>query len=695
MFDAIAPRYDLVNRIMTFRMDVGWRRKTVRSLGLPRVVHGARPGVRHRRPVPRAGVEGARARSASTCPSGCWPPPAPTRRCVHGDALRLPLPDGSVSGVTCGFALRNFASLPPFFAELARVVRPGGRVALLEVAEPPNRLLRAGHGFYFGKVVPLVGGLLSDPAAYRYLPRSVAYLPEPAVMLDAARGGRVRRRRPAAPVGRHRPADHRHAVGRRMTDARRHAPGGSTTTSTCWRWPGATACSSSAAAPAWPGGAWRRECPLAEADAVLAGDRDRRRGRRPGHRPGRLRRAPLPRRPAHRAGGPGGGVGPRRRRHPVGHDDRARRRAERRTWPSRPPDPLPAAVVGDRRSPSDRPSGGASSWPGPRRRCATRPRAGSARSCWRARCASRPTCRSTGRSSSSGCGASYPGCFLFHVDGFLGASPELLVSRTGDVVRAQPMAGTAPAAATRRPTPGSPPACWRRRPTGTSTRSPSTWCSTRCIPWCSYLDYEPEPSVVGVANVQHLATMVEGRLSQPAPSILELVAALHPTPAVNGWPRDEARGVDRGQRGLRPRPLRRHRRLGRRPRQRHLRGQHPLRRHRRHDGPPRRRQRHRRRQRPRHRAGRDPGQAPSHAQRPRHGSDPRRSAHEVVRPCGRSGTTSVELATASATAALRRWWTSTLARRSVRATRTWTPPFVEGGSDRGARRRRPRLASTP
>ena len=106
---------------------------------------------------------------------------------VHGDALRLPLPDGAVDGVTCGFALRNFASLPPFFAELARVVRPGGRIALLEVAEPPNRFLRWGHGVYFGKVVPLVGGLLSDPAAYRYLPRSVAYLPEPDAMLDAAR----------------------------------------------------------------------------------------------------------------------------------------------------------------------------------------------------------------------------------------------------------------------------------------------------------------------------------------------------------------------------------------------------------------------------------------------------------------------------------------------------------------------------
>jgi demethylmenaquinone methyltransferase / 2-methoxy-6-polyprenyl-1,4-benzoquinol methylase len=78
-------------------------------------------------------------------------------------------------------------SLPPFFAELARIVRPRGRIALLEVAEPPNRVLRWGHGVYFGKVVPLVGGLLSDPAAYRYLPRSVAYLPEPAEMLGQLR----------------------------------------------------------------------------------------------------------------------------------------------------------------------------------------------------------------------------------------------------------------------------------------------------------------------------------------------------------------------------------------------------------------------------------------------------------------------------------------------------------------------------
>lgn len=182
MFDAIAPRYDLVNRIMTFRMDVRWRRRTVHTLDL----------------APGATVVDLACGTGDLCGElsaiglapigvdlsfGMLVAARTDAPLVHGDALRLPLPDGCVDAVTCGFALRNFESLPPFFAELARIVRPGGRIALLEVAEPPNRLLRFGHGVYFGKIVPLVGGLLSDPAAYRYLPRSVAYLPEPGVML--------------------------------------------------------------------------------------------------------------------------------------------------------------------------------------------------------------------------------------------------------------------------------------------------------------------------------------------------------------------------------------------------------------------------------------------------------------------------------------------------------------------------------
>jgi demethylmenaquinone methyltransferase/2-methoxy-6-polyprenyl-1,4-benzoquinol methylase len=186
MFDAIAPRYDLVNRIMTFRMDVRWRRRTVRALALP-------PGSTVLDLACGTGDLCRELASSGLSPIGVdlsFGMLAAARTdapLVHGDALRLPLPDASVDGVTCGFALRNFESLPPFFLELARVVRPGGRIALLEVAEPPNRILRWGHGVYFGKVVPRVGGLLSDPAAYRYLPRSVAYLPEPEAMLDQLR----------------------------------------------------------------------------------------------------------------------------------------------------------------------------------------------------------------------------------------------------------------------------------------------------------------------------------------------------------------------------------------------------------------------------------------------------------------------------------------------------------------------------
>lgn len=183
MFDTIAPRYDLVNRVMTFRMDVGWRKRTIADLGLPagstvldlaagtgdlcRMLLEARL-----RPVGVDMSYGMLAAAATTAPL------------VQGDALRLPVADGTVDGVTCGFALRNFVDLGAFFEELARVVRPAGRVALLEVAEPRNPVLRFGHGIYFGKVVPLIGGLLSDRSAYQYLPKSVAYLPEPDEMLS-------------------------------------------------------------------------------------------------------------------------------------------------------------------------------------------------------------------------------------------------------------------------------------------------------------------------------------------------------------------------------------------------------------------------------------------------------------------------------------------------------------------------------
>jgi demethylmenaquinone methyltransferase / 2-methoxy-6-polyprenyl-1,4-benzoquinol methylase len=178
MFDAIAPRYDLVNRVMTFGLDRGWRRRAVRDLRLPpgSLVLDLAAGTGDlcrdlqaagHRPV---GVDlswGMLAAARTTAPL------------VQADVTRLPVPDGRADGATCGFALRNLADLDAFLAELARVVRPGGRVAVLEVSRPDSALLRWGHGVYFGKVVPRIGGLLSDRSAYRYLPRSAAYLPPP------------------------------------------------------------------------------------------------------------------------------------------------------------------------------------------------------------------------------------------------------------------------------------------------------------------------------------------------------------------------------------------------------------------------------------------------------------------------------------------------------------------------------------
>ena len=183
MFDAIAPRYDLVNRIMTFRMDVRWRTRTVRDLGLPHgslVADLACGTGDFCRELQKQGLRaigfdlsfGMLAAARTSAPL------------AEADALSLPVPDASLDGITCGFALRNLVELGGFFTELARTVRPGGRIALLDVAEPPNRFLRWGHSIYFGSIVPKVGGLLSDPSAYQYLPKSVAYLPEPGVMLQ-------------------------------------------------------------------------------------------------------------------------------------------------------------------------------------------------------------------------------------------------------------------------------------------------------------------------------------------------------------------------------------------------------------------------------------------------------------------------------------------------------------------------------
>jgi demethylmenaquinone methyltransferase/2-methoxy-6-polyprenyl-1,4-benzoquinol methylase len=201
MFDRIAPRYDLLNRLLTFGMDVGWRRRTVAALGLPRgsrvldIACGTGDLCRELQVsgyaavgVDRSGGMLAAARTSAPL--------------LRADGVCLPVPDAAVDGIVCGFALRNFVELAPFFRECARVLRPRGRVALLEVSEPANPVLRFGHATYFGRVVPLVGGLVSDRAAYRYLPKSVAYLPaEPELLRQLGAAGFPDVRRTPLSVG--------------------------------------------------------------------------------------------------------------------------------------------------------------------------------------------------------------------------------------------------------------------------------------------------------------------------------------------------------------------------------------------------------------------------------------------------------------------------------------------------------------
>jgi len=174
MFDAIAPRYDLVNRLMTFGLDVIWRRRAVRDLALPpgSLVIDLASGTgdlcielrkRGHRPLSFDLSLGMLRKDRSGSPR------------TQSDILRLPLGDQSVDGAI------------DFFGELARVVKPGGRISLLDVGRPTNPIIRFGNAIHFGKVVPLIGRLLSDGAAYRYLPKSVAYLPPSHEIVDILR----------------------------------------------------------------------------------------------------------------------------------------------------------------------------------------------------------------------------------------------------------------------------------------------------------------------------------------------------------------------------------------------------------------------------------------------------------------------------------------------------------------------------
>lgn len=182
LFDRIAPRYDLVNRVMTFGLDQRWRRRLLRDLSVgpgDRVLDlatgtGDLAGLARRCGARTTGVDlshgmlrAARRRD-------------PAQESAQADAVALPLRTASVDVITCGFALRNFSDLDGVLAECARVLAPGGRLGLVEVDAPRSKWLRAGHALHFRRLVPRIGALLSDAEAYRYLPESTEYLPEAA-----------------------------------------------------------------------------------------------------------------------------------------------------------------------------------------------------------------------------------------------------------------------------------------------------------------------------------------------------------------------------------------------------------------------------------------------------------------------------------------------------------------------------------
>lgn len=186
MFDEIAPRYDLVNRVMTFGLDRPWRRQAVRAL---RVGPGSRVldvGCGTGDLVADVERTGAMVvgidLSAEMIASGRKR--LEGRSFVRGDAQCLPFADATFDGFVSGFALRNFDSIPAAMGEAARVLKPAGRFSLLEVNVPRSAAARTMFTLYFTRVVPSIGGLLSRRFAYDYLAASLRYLPEPARFRD-------------------------------------------------------------------------------------------------------------------------------------------------------------------------------------------------------------------------------------------------------------------------------------------------------------------------------------------------------------------------------------------------------------------------------------------------------------------------------------------------------------------------------
>lgn len=187
MFTAIAPHYDLMNRLMTLGQDQGWRRRVVDLCALPRggrmldVATGTGDiAYEALRRDPSARVVGLDL-TREMMLAGRGKHAGQHFPFAEGDALALPFPDGVFDAACSGFMMRNVVDVAAAFAEQARVVMPGGRVVCLEITRPANRAFRWVFDLYFFRLVPFAGGLISgEREAYTYLPQSTVAFPNPA-----------------------------------------------------------------------------------------------------------------------------------------------------------------------------------------------------------------------------------------------------------------------------------------------------------------------------------------------------------------------------------------------------------------------------------------------------------------------------------------------------------------------------------
>lgn len=194
MFERIAPRYDLMNRLMTAGRDVAWRQRTVQlvhpagAYALDLATGTGDLALELRRQG-AAGVIAAdysepmlRAARHKLHRAGCS-----SVDLVLADALQLPFADATFDCVTSGFLLRNVVDLPRCLREMRRVLRPGGRAVALELTHPPAGPVALAHKVYFHGIVPWLGGLVTNSSAYRYLSASLGPFPDAERLADRFR----------------------------------------------------------------------------------------------------------------------------------------------------------------------------------------------------------------------------------------------------------------------------------------------------------------------------------------------------------------------------------------------------------------------------------------------------------------------------------------------------------------------------